>query len=398
MNSFYQSQAAATNTNNPHYQIRPVTVQDDKALGELISIPMTTRGIKISFQREPSYFQSAQVIYEVKDLILIENQQDKQIVAYCSNGSRTCYINGTPQPVRYGSDLRVKPQQRGKHLVKMLLNQLQETMQQPDFTQIVIFNDNKSAKAAVQSSTLGNKAYHDDCLVETLTLTGFKTPDLTINQLPSTSYNRNYNPNFSNTIEVIQANASYVDCMTDFVKNMAEFYNFIPAYNFQQLLQKHPYYLGLDISDFYLFYQNQQLVGLFGLWSQSQFKQTKIVDYGKTVGCIRPFYNLWARWSGQMPLPRKGETMKYHVLHSLLCKPDDLQLHDYMLRTAMKVSQQRRIGRIAYTLSVNDPRQRLNTHYKGERLTGMHGFLCFNENPSLKLDAQRITYLECGRI
>lgn len=375
------------------YSYRAASAQDDQALRNLISVPMTTRGIQISFQREPSYFQAADVIYEVKDYIFIEDTGLKKLIACCSNGYRTCYVNGKPQPVRYSCDLRVSPQQRGKFLVNMVSDRIKDTMHNPDFSQLVIFNDNVPAKLAVQNSSFGKAAYHDDCLVETLTLTGFKGTRLPEDVLPISQ-----DPSVTPPVHVVQATAMHVEAMNDFVRQMAGFYNFIPAYNFKELVRKHSYFKGLDISDFYLFYQDGTLAGMFGLWRQSDFKQTKILHYGKAIAYVRPFYNLWARWSGHMPIPRKGETIKYHVLHSLLCQPQQLQLHDYMLRTAMKLSRQREVGRIAFTLSQKDPRQQLNQYYKGERLTGMHGFFCYNGDPRQHLDAGRITFLECGRI
>lgn len=393
MNNQNTMEQPADNATLP-YSIRMPSKHDDLALRNLISTPMTTRGIQISFQREPSYFQAADVIYEVKDYIFIEHTEQKKLIACCSNGYRTCYVNGKPQAVRYSSDLRVSPKQRGKHLVNMVSDRVRDTMHDPDFSQLVIFNDNMAAKMAVQNSSFGKAAYHDDCLVETLTLTGFKTRELPLTVLPAS----HGQPASTSCIRVVQANALHAEAMNDFVKQMSSFYNFIPAYNFKDLVRKHSYFKGLDISDFYLFYQDSTLTGMFGLWRQSDFKQTKILSYGKAIGYIRPFYNLWARWSGHMPLPRKGETIKYHVLHSLLCHPQQLQLHDYMLRTAMKLSREQRIGRIAFTLSLKDPRQQLNHYYKGERLTGMHGFFCYKGDPRRHLDAERITYLECGRI
>ncbi|MBD0241664.1 hypothetical protein IAF68_16815, partial [Acinetobacter baumannii] len=40
---------------------REATLADDEALRELIAVPMTTKGIQISFQREPSYFKASDI-------------------------------------------------------------------------------------------------------------------------------------------------------------------------------------------------------------------------------------------------------------------------------------------------------------------------------------------------
>ena len=51
-----------------------------------------------------------------------------------------------------------------------------------------------------------------------------------------------------------------------------------------------------------------------------------------------------------------------------------------------------------FTLSHKDPRYQLNQFYKGERLTGMHGFISFEGDPRPSFDKKLIPYLEVGRI
>ncbi|MFM2333247.1 MAG: hypothetical protein RIQ74_2090, partial [Pseudomonadota bacterium] len=45
---------------------REAMLEDDQGLRELISVPMTTRGVQISFQREPSYFKASDILYRHK--------------------------------------------------------------------------------------------------------------------------------------------------------------------------------------------------------------------------------------------------------------------------------------------------------------------------------------------
>jgi len=53
---------------------------------------------------------------------------------------------------------------------------------------------------------------------------------------------------------------------------------------------------------------------------------------------------------------------------------------------------------VSFTLSHKDPRYQLNQFYKGERLTGMHGFISFEGDPRPNFDKNLIPYLEVGRI
>jgi hypothetical protein len=48
---------------------------------------------------------------------------------------------------------------------------------------------------------------------------------------------------------------------------------------------------------------------------------------------------------------------------------------------------------VSFTLSHKDPRYQLNQFYKGECLTGMHGFISFAGDPRSNFDATLIPYL-----
>lgn len=372
---------------------REATLQDDQALRELIAVPMTTKGVKISFQREPSYFKASDILYRQKLHVLIEDQEKQKKVACYSNGYRPCYVNQKIQNFRYASDLRVDHTYRGKSLVKALGAHVKQTMYAPNFSQIIIFNDNYAARAAMQTGKTGMPDYYDEGLIETLTLTDLGSKRKVVNFLNRTVQNNNIKD-----IQPCIAQPEHIPAMNNFIAEMAQHYNFIPAYQFEELLQEHHYFSGLNLSDFILYFQNQKLVGMFGLWDQHQIKQTKILHYSPVIGVLRPFYNLSTLITKSMPLPKLGDSMKYHVLHSLLCHPKSLALHHLMLEDAYTMSKKRDIGVVSFTLSHKDPRYQLNQFYKGERLTGMHGFISFEFDPRPNFDKNLIPYLEVGRI
>lgn len=62
----------------------------------------------------------------------------------------------------------------------------------------------------------------------------------------------------------------------------------------------------------------------------------------------------------------------------------------------MPIASQNSVGVVSFTLSHKDPRYQLNQFYKGERLTGMHGFINF-EGDQPNFD-KLIPYLGVGRI
>ncbi|EXB27182.1 hypothetical protein J537_0963 [Acinetobacter baumannii 1437282] len=371
---------------------REATLADDQALRALIAVPMTTKGVQISFQREPSYFKASDILYRHKLHVVIEDTEHQKNVACYSNGHRPCYVDNAIQNVRYASDLRVDPNYRGKSLVKVLGAHVKQTLHQPDFSQMIIFNDNYAARAAIQTGKSGIPDYYDEGLIETLTLTHLgnkRTIKAFLNHRTETERGE---------IKTCQARPEHITAMNRFIAEMSQHYNFIPAYNFAELDAGHPYFSGLQLSDFQLYFQDGKLVGMFGLWDQHTIKQTKILHYSSAIGLVRPIYNVLTKVTKGMPLPKLGDSVRYHVLHSLLCHPQQLALHHSMLEDAQKISKQRGVGVVSFTLSHQDPRFQLNQFYKGERLTGMHGFISFQGDPRPKFNKHLIPYLEVGRI
>ncbi|NNP69933.1 hypothetical protein [Acinetobacter sp. Ac_5812] len=386
-------------TNPPNTQSNPLltreaTLTDDQALRELIAVPMTTKGVKISFQREPSYFKASDILYRHKLHVVIEDTESQKNVACYSNGHRPCYVDKTIQNVRYASDLRVDPNYRGKSLVKALGVHVKQTMHDPNFSQMIIFDDNHAARAAIQTGKTGIPDYYDEGLIETLTLTHLGAK----RKIKAFLTQRIQAKTEISEIKSCVARAEHIKVMTRFIAEMSQHYNFIPAYNFEELLAGHHYFTGLQLSDFQLYFQDGKLVGMFGLWDQHALKQTKILHYSSVIGVLRPIYNLLTKVTKGMPLPKLGDSLKYHVLHSLLCHPQQLALHHLMLEDAQKLSKQRGVGIVSFTLSHQDPRFQLNQFYKGERLTGMHGFISFLGDPRPNFDKNLIPYLEVGRI
>ncbi|MFX7918490.1 hypothetical protein ABTK44_19940, partial [Acinetobacter baumannii] len=90
-------------------------------------------------------------------------------------------------------------------------------------------------------------------------------------------------------------------------------------------------------------------------------------NYSSAIAVLRPVYNLLTPITKGMRLPKLGDSIQYHVLHTLMCHPEDLALHHKMLEDAYNKSKQQGVGVVSFTLSHKDPRYQLNQFYKGER-------------------------------
>lgn len=371
----------------PDLLLRVAQATDNPQLLDLVSVPMPSNGVMVGMAREPSYFDATLTQYtDPQPWVIASRDAPEQILAMYNVGERPCYINGEVRPLRYLGDLRVNTQIRGKGLVRLKSKHLAQVMPSAEFAQTLILADNRGARTMMHEERPGfPKPYRRD-LVQTLTMTGVvRGPDDESQQC-------------AQAIEMRTATPGDLSAMTAFVKQMAAHYNFMPAYDFTALTRQDPYWRGLVPEDFTLLFRDGVLVGLFGLWNQKSFKQTRIVDYGHLIGSARPFYNVWAKLAQRMPLPRRGDLVKYLMLHSPLCDPHDVALFDVMVREAFRQTKARQESALCFTLAENDPRSAAMAHYKGERIHAVHTLHSYGVDPTPHLDDERISYFECGRV
>lgn len=362
--------------------IRPAHTADDAQLVKLIAESMPTNGVLLSFERYPSYFTATQTQYEQpRVMVMVADEQPEKILAMFNLGIRNCFINGIVKPLRYVGDLRIGKTTRGKGLIHLLMGYLKTCLPLDEIYQTVILNDNVIARKVLHENRPGVPAHYVADQVETHTLTGFKAKK---------SLNRN--------LSVAQMTRGDASAINRFIRHMADYYNFLPAYDFKGLVTQQPYWNGLTVNDFYMIKRTGQIVGLFGLWNQKPFKQTRIADYSKLIAVLRPVYNYWAKQSHQLRLPPKGSTLDYLMLHSLLCNPYDINLFEDMLRIAHREAVVRDCHALCFTLAEDDPRRDCTKRIISQKVQAIHAFHCFKDNPIKQFDAKKISYLECGRI
>lgn len=366
----------------PGLHIRPATLADDQKLVTLIAESMPSNGVLLSFERKPSYFKATHTQYDHPEAMLIASDDNPEhILGMFNIGTRACFINGEVKPLRYVGDLRINKTQRGKGFVQLMMLFIKATYPATEILQAVFLNDNLVAKKVLCENRPGVPRHHFSDQVETYTLTGFKSKK-----------------EFNRELGFALLTAADIPAVNRFIARMADYYNFLPAYDFNGLVQQQPYWNGLQLNDFTVVRRGEQIVGLFGLWDQKPFKQTRIADYGQLIALARPVYNAWAKLTNQLILPAKGNTVNYLMLHSLLCNPYDVDLHENMLRSAYQQAIDRNCYALCFTLAQRDPRRDCSKLFISRKVQAVHAFHCFEGDPIAQFDQKRISYLECGRI
>lgn len=191
-----------------------------------------------------------------------------------------------------------------------------------------------------------------------------------------------------------------IDHANAFMIEMKEHFNFLPNYDFNALAEgHHPYWKGMQLDDFYLMRdQNNKLVGIYGLWDQKSFKQTRVLDYSRPLKMMKPFYNAYAKFRGVLFLPKINGTFDYLMLHSPLCHPEHTDVFASLVFHAKEQTKRRGKETYCITLAQNDPRIAWMKNTTSHILKAKHYLHSFKAKPYDKLDRSRITYFDVGRI
>lgn len=367
----------------PHFYVRAATGEDDVQLRTLISENMPSNGMVLSFERNPSYLNATHTQYNRPDIRVVvpENQPDK-VVGMMNLGWKYCFINGKPDVLRYVSDLRLDRDYRGQKILRLLMDYLQDKLPADSLLESIVLEGNTPARQILHEKRKGFPVpYHYDD-IQTFMVSQMKKPQ---------TYEQ-YRFECLSPEKIAAANA--------FADAMKAHYNFLPNYDFSNLITgHHPFWRGLKLDDFHLIYNlENQIVGIYGLWDQKPFKQTRVVHYSWPLTLAKPFYNVYAQFQGALLLPKKDHAIDYLVLHSALCHPQHTQVFGSLLYHAKSQIKYYRKYAFCITLAKNDPRIKLMHNTRSHVIHAIHAFHSFQGDPCGYFDRSKISYFESGRI
>ena len=370
-------------SNEPNFVVRSATAADDEQLVKLIAETMPSNGMTWAFERYPSYLDASHAQYHHPDIkLVVPEDNHSQVVAMMNLGWRNCFINGKPEVQRYVADLRMLPQHRGNKVMRLLMDYVYDEIPRSTIFESVVLEDNTVACGILHNERKGFPIpfHYDD--IRTFTVSQAVKPE---------QFSQYY---------FQQMNVGHVSQVNAFVNSMKEHYNFLPDYDFSGLAESnHPFWLGMKIHDFYLMYdQNHKMVGLYGLWNQKSFKQTRVVKYSLPLKILKPFYNIYAGVRGVLSLPKVNEAFEYLMIHSALCHPEQLDVFSSLIYHAKQQTKLRKKQAYCITLADNDPRISWMSNTTSHIIQAKHYFHSFKANPYTTFDRSKISYFEPGRI
>lgn len=369
--------------NEPNFFVRSATPADDAQLVELIAETMPSNGMTLAFERRPSFLAASHAQYHRPDIKLVVPEDRPDFVVGMMNlGWRYCYINGQVEALRYVADLRMHPEHRGNKVLRLLMDYVYDEIPLNTIFESVVLEDNTVA-----------------CNILHHARKGFPTP-FHYDDIRTFTVSQAQQPMQFEQFHFQQMSAKHVSVANDFVMSMKAHYNFLPSYDFAGLAEgDHSFWLGMNIEDFYLIYDRQhQVVGMYGLWDQKSFKQTRVVDYSMALKLVKPFYNAYAHVRRMLFLPKKNQAFEYLMLHSALCHPEHQDVFASLIFHAKQQTKARGKNAFCVTLANLDPRNAWMRHTTSHIIQAKHYFHSFKANPYPTFDRSKISYFEVGRI
>lgn len=367
----------------PNISILPYAPTHDAGIRDLCRIPVSGH-ISLALEREPNYYAGASIQCATPEVYVCLRAADGLVCGVFNIGYRRLFYQGQAVQVRYLCDLRIHPQHQRTSLFYRIVRFAHAlglcTQGLP--AQTVVFADNETMVDMINSRakrrSTGIPYYHYCGRLVTNMLT-LRRP------LP-----------YPAALSVRRAVPADGSLMRAFWQAEGAQINYCPYYDFERLGEA--YYWGLSASDFFLAYEDGELVGICGTWDQRPLKQTRILGYSAAYRTLRPWYNAYARWAGKPTLPKAGAVANYLGLHSILVRGRAPHIFAALLSAVTAAVRDSGAEYLLFALAERDPLQALVNTLPNKRQ--MYGnYYLVNDGAPLPDDLQNDWfYIEAARI
>ncbi|MFT7109152.1 MAG: hypothetical protein ACI843_000810 [Psychrobacter glaciei] len=362
------------------FKIRRAEQSDSQALLTLINNTPQPGSVSLNFERSPNFFHATEITTSEPEVWLMEDHHEYRLAASFSIGKRYVYVNGEKKLTRYGNDLRIHEDYKGGRTLFRLFKKYRELMQD-DWMQTVILEDNKTSINTVGSGRLSLPNYHEAGKLV--------THMITLNQKIVPEKHK-----------IRRATSCDVNLIQAFFDENAKKKQFYPCYDFSKINSGNSYYRNLDINNYYLCIENNELVAVAGVWDQKEFKQTRFLSYHGNMRLLRHINNISSKFFGGLNLPAPGSIGNYISMHSILCKDNSPSLLKSLVSKIMMDYKDSSYDALILGFDKKDILHQGVNKLKRHSLVSNHYLVSYGEQPDIINNASspHLMYLELCRL
>jgi len=318
--------------------------------------------ISLSMGIDPDCFVNAGI--QNQEIELFVCRQNNSVIGLFSVGKRTIFYNGKPKLIRYFSDLRIHPDfQNSLLLIKMTRFIKRNIIDKNEFVYTIVFSENKVMTDMI--AKVDRAGIDNEPLIKRASLPSYSLCGVYCSYMISL---KNRRKRKKTKLLIRKAQKIDIEAMQFFFNREAHKKQWYPSYDFS-LLQNN-YYHGLGISDFYLAFKEDQIVGITGIWDQRRFKQTIVNSYTRPLKLVRPFINIMAKITKGFNLPETGKILNYFTVHTILTKGNNQEIFKDIIEEIYKDNYQ---SEFSYFLCGFDKNDALCTIFNDFTKREVHG-------------------------
>lgn len=298
------------------FEIALATAADDRELRELLRNSPVPGQISVTFEREPSFFDSCHIRGNFFQVCVGRDRRTRGIIGLGTRSMAPGFINGEPSPLGYLADLRLEPSYRGGTLVARgyrFLRHLHEDGRTRLYT-TVIFSENHAALATIASARAGLPQYRDQGTIH--------CPGINI---------RRAAPLIRAGCEIVRGCEGLLPDIVNCLNRNNRRRQFAPVHTVAMFRDR---WRGFRTEDFHVAVRGSNVVGVVGCWDQRSFKQTRVAGFGPRLRWMVPFANVLRPITRAPRYPKAGEEVPYFYLSFIAVDDDNLQVFRALLRSA----------------------------------------------------------------
>jgi hypothetical protein len=361
------------------FGIELATAEDDPELRELLRSSPIPGQISVTFEREPSFFDSCRVRGDFFQVGVGRDRRTGEIIGVGTRSIAPGFINGQPQPLGYLADLRLDPQYRGGMLIARgyrFLRHLHEDHRTRFYT-TVIFSENHAALTTIASGRAGLPRYHDMGTIH--------SPGINI---------RRAAPPVPAGCEILRGSQQLLPDIVECLNRNNSRRQFAPVHTAAMFLHQ---WRDFRIENFHVALRGSKVVGVVGCWDQSFFKQTRVAGYGPRLRWIVPLANALRPVTRVPRYPKLGEEVAYFYLCFIAIDDDNLPVFRALLRSVYNAAVGQGYLYAVVALHERDPLLPALRDYSLTPFSGRLFCVAFEDGEDLfcKLDG-RVPYLEAA--
>jgi len=300
---------------------------DDLALRDMARRHEMPGKIRLSYAREPSFFDALAVEGQHNEVIVARDDRTGEIVGLATRSIKTAYLNGRQAPLGYLGGLRLEPShRRGLALARgfgFLRRRHRDRRTRLYLT--TILESNAEARTLLTSRRAGLPDYHDLGRLCCLAL----------------GIHRSRRPGGRWIGSVRTARSDDLARVVEFWREHGPERQFFPAYSARDLTSSTGLLRGLAPEDILVAEHRGEILGTVAVWDQRAFRQNVVIGYSPLLGSVRRAYNGLARLAGYPRLPVPGDGLDLAHLSLTCARQNDREVFAALLQEAVELCRGR---------------------------------------------------------